>query len=456
MVGVPRSQGCVRCIGRKIKCDMTRPQCRRCLSQGIACPGYDRGLKFQDQTQSLTRKYGRVSRSSMDEAFAPNLTLEALNVQTKVSFQHWLDDHFPSYAKSMDSRADVNWMDFIRTRWSFFPPALVWAFRALTSLHMGALHDDKEVIMCARHMYSRGIRHLACLLQSKAALSDETLAAAILLGGYEVLDGNTGYSWIIHSRGIRHLLCARGPAAHVHGVGRTLILSWQPFIVADAFINSEPCFLGDPEWARVSVRSESTEDQNQSGSLLVETMDRAFNEVARCPGYLAVTKEIVTSDRDADPVDLAALLDCILRSRQNLMYCRSKLEENRPPPSFIGEIPEATAPTLVQGSRGGVDSAIALLNQLTTMLQSHVNGRANALSGPASLNNRSDPWRIVAMRPAVGSASQSPDPAHLEPNPSTYVVGDQMDKFSLTMGMGSLAPDACGCPQFSAHKAIAF
>lgn len=429
----------------------------RCVSQGAACPGYDRGLKFQDQTQSLTRKYGQTSRSSMDEAFAPNLTLEALNVQTKVSFQHWLDDHFRSYISSFDPRVDVNWMEFIRTRWSFFPPALIWGFRALTSLHMGALHDDKEVIMSARHMYSRGIRHLACLLQSRAALSDETLAAAILLGGYEVLDGNTDCSWIIHSRGICHLLRARGPAAHVHGFGRTLILSWQPFIVADAFINSEPCFLGDPEWARVSVRSESTEDQNQSGSLLIQTMDRAFNEVARCPGYLTMTKEIVTSDKDADPAVLAVLLDCILRSRQNLSHCRSKLEENRPPASFIGEVPEATAPTLVQGSRDGVDSAIALLDQLTTMLQYHVNRRANALSAPGSLNNPSDPWRIVARRPAGGTASQSPDPPHPEePNPSTYVVGDRMDKFSLTMGMGSLAPDACGCPQFSAHKAISF
>lgn len=437
---------------------MTHPQCTRCLSKNTACPGYDRGLKFRDQTQSLTRKYGQTSRSSMDEAFAPNLTLEALNLQTKECFQNWLDGHFPSYVSSFDPRVEVNWMDFIRTRWAFFPPALVWAFRALTSLHMGALHGDKEMIICARHMYSHGIRHLACLLQSRAALTDETLAAAILLGGYEVLDGNTDRSWIIHSRGIRHLLCARGPAAHVHGIGRTLMLSWQPFVVADAFINSDPCFLGDPEWARVSVGSESAEDQEQSGSMLVQTMDHAFNEVARCPGYLAMTKEVVTSDRDADPAVLAVLLDCMLRSRQNLVYCRSNLEENHPPASFIGEVPEAFAPTLVQGSRDGVDSAIALLNQLTTMLQSHVNRRANALSAPGPPNNTSDPWRIVARRPAVGdTASQSPDPPHSEDlNPSAYVFGDALDKFSLTMGMGSLMPDACGCPQFSADKAISF
>lgn len=437
---------------------MTRPQCTRCLSQGATCPGYDRGLKFQDQTQALTRKYG-YGQSSMDEALAPNLTLGALDIQTKESFQCWLDAHFPSYVSSFDPRVEVNWMDFIRTRWSFFPPALVWAFRALTSLHMGARHGDKEVIICARHMYSRGIRHLACLLQSRAALSDETLAAAILLGGYEVLDGNTDRSWIIHSRGIRHLLCARGPAAHVHGIGRTLMLSWQPFIVADAFINCVPCFLGDPEWARVSVRSESAQDQEQSGSLLVQTMDHAFNEVARCPGYLAMTKEIVTSDTDADPAILAVLLDCILRSRQNLIYYRSKLEENHPPPSFIGEVPEAFAPTLVQGSRDGIDSAIALLNQLTTMVQSHVNSRAHALSAPGPSNNPPDPWRIVARRrPAVvDTASHWPDPPHSEDlNPSAYVFGDVLDKFSLTMGMGSLAPDACGCPQFSAHKAISF
>ncbi|KAJ5531271.1 hypothetical protein N7527_004664 [Penicillium freii] len=392
----------------------------------------------------------------MDEAFAPTLTHEAINIQTQESFETWLDYHFPSYQASFNSRVEMNWMNFIRSRWSTFPQALIWAVRALTSLRMGAARGNKEIIVCARHMYGRGISHLAALLHTRAALADETLAAAILLGGYEVLDGSNDRSWIIHSHGIRQLFCARGPSKHTHGIGRTLLLSWRPYIVADAFIHTQPCFLGGLEWACASTSPEISraKDQSQETSNLGQTMDYAFNEVAKCPGYYAMTKYFTTSDTNVDPSMLNALVGCILKSRGNLVQLQSILKDTNPPASFVGVIPLAYATTLVQGTRHGIHSAVALLDQLMTLLQSCLNrGTKPILVADFDDQSQGDQRRLFAGLQALKTnTNQSPLSQDSEdPSFSIYTIGDQLDKFSLTMGMGSLSPDACGCPQFSAR-----
>jgi hypothetical protein len=394
----------------------------------------------------------------MDEDFAPNLAVEAINIQTKESFERWLDYHFPSYVASFNSRVDVSWMDFVRGKWSSFPQALIWGVRALICLRMGAAEGNREAVMCARHMYSRGITHLAGLLRTPAVLSDETLAAAILLGGYEVLDGSTDRSWIIHSQGIRQLFCARGPSAHTRGMGRTLMLCWRPYIVADAFINAVPCFLGDPEWTQILMSEEiaRAEDEQDRGSPLGQTMDYAFNEVAKCPGYLATTKNIVSSHTNVDLAMIRRLINCILQSKGNLEHFHGILGEIHPPASFVGVIPSMYATTLVQGSRDGISFAIALLDQLMTVLQSYLERTTRSVMiGSPGDKPEQDPWRLVAKNQSVEpNTTQSPRLKELEdPDLSTYAIGDLLDKFSLTMGMGSLSPDACGCPQFSAHKA---
>ena len=343
-------------------------------------------------------------------------------------------------------------MDFLRSGWPTFSPALVWSVRALVALLFGASHGDRQAIMCARHMYSQGIKHLAFRLQSPAALADETLAAAILLGGYEVLDGSSGRSWIVHARGIAQLMRARGPAAHEQGMGRTMLMAWRPYLIADAFIHGTPCFLGNPEWTRKAMTKEIAKAENERGlgSLIGQLADYAFNEVAKCPGYLAATKELLTASAPASIVKLSSLIGDILASKENLVHLEGILASTEPSPHSVGVIPPMYATAWLQGSREGVTSAIAFLDHLVTILQKsdsviclgdthddqalHLATTTRALDGPAS----------------ESCATKDSDHIHLD----TYAIGDQLDQFSLTMGMGSLLPAACGFPTFSAHETI--
>lgn len=396
----------------------------------------------------------------MDEIFAPNLVFEAISSQTRDSFDGWLNYYFPSVSACVHSRVKVSWMDFLHHGWSTFPPALVWAIRALTALLMGASRGNKQAILCARHMYSRGIRHLASLIQTDAALTDETLAAAILLGGYEVLDGSSDRAWIIHARGISQLMRARGPSAHESGMGRTLLMCWRPYIVADAFIHGTPCFLGEAEWTRKSMTEAiaRTEDEQGMGSLIGQTVDYAFNEVAKCPGYLAMTKEIVTRNPSDLVPDINPLMFDILHSKENLVRLDHTLSTTEPSANFIGVIPSRHATTLVHGSRDCIKSALVLLDHLGATLQP-LSVCSTALSSTARRGgmNNDQVWCLSKQGSTPASQPTPQSGSFRDPedtDPGTYAIGDRLDHFSLTMGMGSLSLDACGIPQLSANDVI--
>lgn len=343
-------------------------------------------------------------------------------------------------------------MDFLRSGWPTFSPALVWSVRALVALLFGASHGDRQAIMCARHMYSRGIRHLAFVLQSPAALADETLAAAILLGGYEVLDGSSGRSWIVHARGIAQLMRARGPAAHEQGMGRTMLMAWRPYLVADAFIHGSPCFLGNQEWTQKAMTKEIARAENEQGlgSFIGQLTDYAFNEVAKCPGYLAATKEILTAGTSATIVKLSSLIGDILESKKNLVQLEGMLASTDPSPHSVGVIPAMHATAWLRGSREGVTSAIAFLDYLATILH-----RPGSMIRPGDTRDDHALSLPTASRALDGSAGESysskdSDHIHLD----TYAIGNQLDQFSLTMGMGSLLPASYGFPPFSAYETI--
>ncbi|KAL4862765.1 hypothetical protein BDV12DRAFT_178418 [Aspergillus spectabilis] len=218
---------------------------------------------------------------------------------------------------------NVNWMDFLRSlRPDAMPQALSWAIRALVTFHMGTLQGNENAIYSVRHMYGRAIRHLRLLLQSRRALTDEALAAAILLGGYEIVDGSSKNAWIQHTRGIRELMYARGPSSHTSGFGRTLVICFAPFLIAASFILAEPCFLGNHDWTRV-VEDIYQDEARQGGLSLGRAMDKALNETAMFPGYYATTRYTLAAS--PDPAILA-LQEVLVTSMAKTRACFLELQ----------------------------------------------------------------------------------------------------------------------------------
>ncbi|KAJ5967192.1 hypothetical protein N7501_003440 [Penicillium viridicatum] len=107
---------------------------------------------------------------------------------------------------------------------------------------------------------------------------------------------------------------------------------------------------GGLDWACASTTPEISraKDQSQETSILGQTMDDAFNEVAKCPGYYAMIKYFTTSGTNVDSSMLNALVGCILKSRESLVQLHSILVDTNPPASFVGVIPLAVRSTALK------------------------------------------------------------------------------------------------------------
>ncbi|KAL5364529.1 hypothetical protein BJX96DRAFT_157496 [Aspergillus floccosus] len=468
MVGVPRSGGCPTCLSRKVKCDETRPDCQRCTKKGLKCPGYIHPLEIRAQkppfaaprrdrkppkpaSRVLARKPNTrpllLPQITIDEVFAPNLAYEALSTQTKESFHGWLMYYFPRIYSSFCARLDVSWMDFLRDiPPAKFPQALMWGIRALITFQMGTVQGNEMAIYSARHMYGRGLCHLRALLQTPAALSDESLASCILLGGYEILDGSSERSWISHTHGIRYIMSARGAAAHKSGIGRTMMLSFRPFLISKSFVMGEPCFLGDAEWTSLSNDTLEGDHKKGKSGTFGKIMDDAFDEIAKCPGYYAVTRNILASPTDPDSAVVDPLLSDIAHAKERLRHLRTQLDivqSTMVSESFYGSVPATYVDSTAQLFCDGMNSILALLGQLSTVLEADKSRRstqrqARLVYGASSAPGQ-NPWRLPAEKFPVRDHSRQPvllcDPTAF--TSSTRPIGDALDRFSLDLGMGN-------------------
>ncbi|EAU30903.1 predicted protein [Aspergillus terreus NIH2624] len=406
MVAVPYSTGCRTCIQRRIKCDESRPACRRCERRGIQCPGYQKPLRFIPVTtpaqrerpvdSAITSKPSIVpdqnapkarppakrplrQQNNVDELVAPDLMQKALTAQGIEVLSFFIDATVPGLYYSYSTRVAVNWMSFARRHAESTLDPFVWSIRSLGTLHLGNQHQDENKIASSRSMYGRALRGLRDLLQNpRSVRSDMTLAIAVMLGFFEMLDGMTTESWLTHSRGISTLFRLRGPEAHRSGFGRTLLVSFKSFIVADALVRGESCFLAEPQWRSVLSQTIIDENARGKGCRLGDLSEQIFVEVTECPGLYARTCGVIR-DREPDSAVRQTLLDEIVLCKRRLQSLRQDLESEFPAPledrvlktkaDLIALIPVAVAQKLRQFALHGAESALALLDQMIVLVQ---------------------------------------------------------------------------------------
>ncbi|RHZ58999.1 hypothetical protein CDV55_104329 [Aspergillus turcosus] len=453
MVGVPHSTGCLTCIQRRVKCDQGRPECRRCSDRNVKCPGYQRRLKFYHQTPASIRSrkqkdspyvasssavHALIPRASMDGKLAPGLASTATDTQIKEVFQYFVMVSFPGLFSAWRNRVQLNWLDFVQHHLDTSSQALIWSLRSLSVWHLGRAHNDQEKILASRHLYGRGLQHLIRSLRNpRTATSNWTLMAAIHLGIYEMVDGLGEKSWLIHSRGIGRLFQIRGPEAHRDGFGRTLLVAYRSFLVADAFICQEPCFLAEHEWRAIAYETLASERRAGKSCQLSELVELAFNEIVLCPGLFAQTRDLVSQTGGTAEILRESLVAQVTRSRDRLVelerqmgpliikYNNKKVikwEEDAKSP-----IPTEFARKVAKFASHGTRSAIAILSQLLVLTEADKNR--------SSLDTKSQCPSSIWKLPAGSTAPESQEKpliaydAHEDDSP------DRLDQLALSMGM---------------------
>ncbi|KAL4779164.1 hypothetical protein BJX76DRAFT_352042 [Aspergillus varians] len=199
MVGPPYSSvGCTNCRKRKIKCDLRKPECSKCLKRGILCLGFDKDRKFlhHDLRSEVTRS-GEAKRpvrqlvwhlkplslpffcsmsavvrtqlfsAFMDTFFAPNP-----NINGRDDSFYFLMANFPTLAGESEplDRSVI---------------ALVCSFLATKS-------NDSHLARQGLEIYNSALNAMARALQKMSGSEPNMLYATIIFHTYETLYSSDG------------------------------------------------------------------------------------------------------------------------------------------------------------------------------------------------------------------------------------------------------------------------
>ncbi|KAJ6190018.1 hypothetical protein N7519_000039 [Penicillium mononematosum] len=368
-------------------------------------------------------QYPTTQRASMDEALMPGLVSKALDRQCRKGFCDFVDAVFPNIYYTYSTRVELPWFE-------------------IAQYDRGAGIAMEWGILASQEMYGRGLRYLVQAVKNPATVgTEDTLGAAILLGIYELMNATGQNSWLLHSRGISHLLRLRGAKNHASGYGRTLLLSFRGLLVYEAFTRGEACFLESEEWR--STLPETLEDEERRGTScgLGQLMDYAFNEIARCPGFLAKTKSLVASSRttEAEREDLTGAINSsreVLGDVEIQIMAGVKADHEgnkRESRAFFGLIPPSIKDASVKFTLEGVHSGIALLRQLSVVLMSD-RSRQKAVTPWLKLGPCKNEWKLIKN---AGEIAQAQKDTRLHPTGPQQQGSGKIwhDRIALAMGM---------------------
>ncbi|KAL2832771.1 hypothetical protein BJY01DRAFT_253702 [Aspergillus pseudoustus] len=245
--------------------------------------------------QSHPRPPLTIWQISNDSLRAPTLAAKSLDLQTREMFNTSLCTVLiPATFAAFAKRVDQDIIGFVRDDQRAQCPLIEWTVRCYATWHLASIHNDAELLAQSRYIYGVLMRYVRSALdEPRRRTSEITLIVATLLGIYEVFDGSSPGSWLVHVRGVKEILRRRGAAVHFSGFSRTILLSCRALLIAEAFASCEECFLAEAEWVSVSARAFDREERQGRGCRLVSLIDRTYREVVRVPGLVARTRGLI-------------------------------------------------------------------------------------------------------------------------------------------------------------------
>jgi hypothetical protein len=381
--------------------------------------------------------------SSMDQVVAPSLAAKNIDLQCREGFCTFLDTKYRYQYYGHSCRLGVTWFDMVRSDQYSAAEAFNWGLRSVGALQMGRALQDYRLVHASREMYGRALYHMAQTLNNPALVTaDTTLAAAILLGGYEMANVTGEKAWMLHSRGISHLYQLRGAQAHADGMGRTLLLSFKGFLVYEALLNGERCFLEDEEWKQIIPQMIEDETRRGKVSRLGALIDYSGYEIARCPGFVKRTRSLVAKTDPSDD-ERESLVNSITECQKTLYEYQTEMtagvtaSRKSQETDFAGVIAADLVGPLWDYSMQGVNAAIAILKQLLTVLRADRSRRTvlKVTPGQQGYQPGKSAWEVLDYS-SISGAIATGRRARQAPGPQQQADFETwFDRVSMTMGM---------------------
>ncbi|KAK1585094.1 uncharacterized protein LY79DRAFT_519565 [Colletotrichum navitas] len=274
-IGKP-SPNCHLCRQRRVKCDLARPQCQRCVKYGVQCPGYrdDDELRFR-HTDSATFGDRRRRKQQQTHPVSSPPALEAVafasgspaspasSQQSDASryqsagtpplpllrsvHQHWTAEAIPLVISFYPS------LDFLPGMFSRVQPdhCLALAGQVFARAYMINRFKSKTDYRELSKLLGSALASVQeAIMSTKAHKSDSTITAVWMLGNYEARFAPES-PWHIHGQGILSLLRARGDRQLYTPRGRQIFWLMHNMLQIQYTLTNTPCPPEFDHWLNI-------------------------------------------------------------------------------------------------------------------------------------------------------------------------------------------------------------
>ncbi|KAI1106700.1 hypothetical protein F4804DRAFT_8403 [Jackrogersella minutella] len=325
MVGVAgKSQACNTCRERRLKCDMRRPFCRKCIKAKRECTGYDRDLIFVNRTPSsasttATSVLAERRASQQPKRTSPNPTTEA--DLHRLFSESWHNCHmFRQYAVRLLEalylpKQSVSRLGLPKASEGSFS----WAYRLTDLLEPSKLLDNSLFAFCLAQLhvtstgsvslyqcidqYNTALRYLYADLDDPERRSrEETLASILILSTCELFVCPAEHGWSVHARGIAEILRLRDPEMANTPAWRHLFSRMRIICTLEALTKPQADILENDIWRQIVTESNFS-----------TPLDEVYRMVADIPAILEQAIVLTSiSDHDTLMREAAAVTQSLL------------------------------------------------------------------------------------------------------------------------------------------------
>jgi hypothetical protein len=307
----------------------------------------------------------------MDSRVVPNLTIQSTHIQVKDIFAQCVRANFAGLQALYAPHVGLTWVMFTFYPARAHPEFLQSAIRALSTLHIGKT-ENQLLITESRYAYDDALTSLRKAI-NPSDLSNEIFAAAIILAMYEMINGSSQASWVSPTNNIGKMMPS--DMSFSSGFGRTLFLTFRPFLIRAALSHGQACSLDRDEWISMCQSMIHSENHSGRGSVFWELNENAFIELVKVPGLAARSYSLHLASKDM------GLMDETVRCRNRLKEVQRRIEfifeelqsETNIPTlkHYLGPIPFQLAKIIVQQALYGLQSALTFLEYLVQHQSAH-------------------------------------------------------------------------------------
>jgi Fungal Zn(2)-Cys(6) binuclear cluster domain len=212
-----RNKGCITCKSRKVKCDLSTPNCERCIQSGVVCRGYTSAVRFVDERPRLNRSIAVVQAQEQSQQqlqkTAQHMYHSGYSQRTSNSGAHTIlyesmpvlafkDDVLLSFLASKIFQGRSHCQRLVPGS-QFRPPVIPcgsrgsWmveiakspniSLRALAEIFFGPAHHLHDMKVSALQLYGKALTDMRRrLIASDSLLDFETAASMTMLCMFEV------------------------------------------------------------------------------------------------------------------------------------------------------------------------------------------------------------------------------------------------------------------------------